>query len=175
MHMKTMGITTLRHRLITSLFILTLSASCSHTTSPLPQEVSKTQGDATPAGAVVPFPPGSYRYTCDGFNWIPNQIGKHLTARCIKRNEDRMYTALDLTGCRDDISNMDGTLSCSKGDSDPPKGSYRATTRLIVMANGRISSAESLAGNGQWVRSSHPGFCGYGQDLANVDGTLTCH
>lgn len=135
-----------------------------------------TDNAIRPSGGVIrPVPNGSYLLTCSEVKWGERVSPTFLAAKCIKIDESQIYTGLDVAGCNGDIANMDGELSCPKGDTPPPPGSYLMTSRHIVTKSGAIASAQCLRIDGRWQVSSHSGHCGYGQDLANLNGTLTCN
>lgn len=117
-------------------------------------------------------PQGSYRLTCSNVKLDQDT----LAGNCLSIKEAWVYTSLSIYGCVDDIANMDGRLSCSKGGV-PPKGSYKQTCRLIEVQRvpGVPLTAECQAVDGHWIRTNHEGSCPAGQDLANLNGQLTCH
>jgi len=117
-------------------------------------------------------PEGSYRQTCKDLELK----GDLLTAQCLTRKEKYEPARLVIYGCLDDIANMDGQLSCSKGNRLPPSGSYKLTCRHIEM--GTIvnvpMTAQCLARDGDWKRTNHSAVCENGRDLANINGQLSC-
>lgn len=123
-------------------------------------------------GIAANAPQGSYRLTCAYAKLNLNT----LTGKCIDIKEQWIDAWLNIYGCVDDIANMDGVLSCSKGGV-PPKGSYRKTCRLIEVNTvaGVPLTAQCQAGDGHWLRTNHAGSCPEGKDLANLNGQLTCN
>lgn len=120
-------------------------------------------------------PEGSYRMTCANVKMDKDM----LVGKCLRIHDKKDIwesTSLNIYGCVDDIANIDGTLSCSKG-GEPPKGSYRQTCRRIevnIMPKVPLS-AECKTETGYWIRTNHAGSCPQGKDLANLNGKLTCN
>lgn len=123
---------------------------------------------AQPISKRVP-PAGSYEKTCRKVTFD----GTTLRATCITQDEHIAPALLDVTGCRDDIRNMDGELTCSKGDSDPPKGSYYASCRSILV-EGSAMLLTCQAGSGKWIHTSRFDFSSCRTDIANIDGQVIC-
>ena len=119
------------------------------------------------AGANVPA--GSYRQSCSNCT----ASGDVLTASCKKINSQDNNTILyGYQACRSGIENMDGYLTCSKGDGALPSGSYAASCRnLNVEKNTLYASCRNV--NGDWKEASLPlGYCNY--EVYNTDGVLAC-
>lgn len=115
------------------------------------------------------LPAGSYRQSCtkcaasDG----------NLTAWCKKiNNQDNDSTLYSYQSCRSGIENKDGYLTCNKGDSALPSGTYKDSCRdLNVEKNTLYAKCRNV--NGDWKEASLPlGFCNY--EIYNTDGVLAC-
>lgn len=118
-------------------------------------------------GANVPA--GSYRQSCT--NCLAS--GGTLTATCKKINNQYVNSTLySYQACRSGIENLDGHLSCNRGDSAPPNGSYKASCyNLNVEKNNLYATCRNV--NGDWKEASLPlGYCNY--EIYNIDGVLAC-
>ena len=69
---------------------------------------------------TVPIPGGSYRASCSNVGTFrgPNG-GKFVTGRCRTANGTWLQTSLRFDGCRSDIANINGRLTCN---TSPPPG-----------------------------------------------------
>ncbi|MBC7924853.1 MAG: CVNH domain-containing protein [Bryobacteraceae bacterium] len=120
-------------------------------------------------GAAVNLPAGSYRQSCD--NCVAS--GGDLTAVCKKMNSQyNTSTVFQYKTCRSGIENLDGYLTCSKGDGALPGGSYKASCRnLNVEKNTLYATCRNVRGS--WKEASLPlGYCNY--EIYNTDGALAC-
>jgi hypothetical protein len=80
--------------------------------------VALTFGMFAGAGPAMaqPVPPGSYQSSCDNVSVMDDT----LRARCETEEGNWMNSRLnDYSECDGDISNIDGRLSCTRGDDDP--------------------------------------------------------
>ena len=124
---------------------------------------------AADCGADANVPAGSYRQSC-----VSCAVsGGDLTASCKKINSQYNNSTLyRYQSCRSGIENMDGYLTCSKGDSALPNGTYKASCRnLNVEKNTLYASCRNV--NGDWKEASLPlGNCNY--EIYNTNGVLAC-
>ena len=123
---------------------------------------------AADCGASANVPAGSYRQSCTACS----VSGESLTAWCKSiRNQDRQSTLYNFHACRSGIENMDGFLTCNKGDS-PPGGSYKGSCRNInVERNTLYASCRNV--NGDWKEANLAlGHCNY--EIYNTNGALAC-
>ena len=118
-------------------------------------------------GANVPA--GSYRQTC--INCLAT--GGNLTATCKKINQQYIESTLySYSQCRTGIANADGFLTCDRGDSDSPEGSYKASC-IQINTQQNVLYARCRKVNGAWQESSLPlGHCNY--QIYNLNGILAC-
>lgn len=124
---------------------------------------------ASSCGDGANVPAGSYRQSCD--RCVAS--GGTLTASCKKMNGLPNDTTLyKFESCRSGIENMDGYLTCARGDAALPNGSYKASCRnLNVEKNTLYATCRNV--NGDWKEASLPlGYCNY--QIYNTDGTLAC-
>ena len=122
------------------------------------------------AGAAPPG--GTYRATCSDLN-LDNS--GNLYGRCKKIDGSRVISTLNVSGCRQNIANIDGHLRC---DGVGPVGSYAKTCWNIRTDNATLR-AECRTRNGgvkatqldevAWHRCQEKGA-----DIANTDGVLGC-
>ena len=114
-------------------------------------------------------PAGSYRQSCN--SCIAS--GGNLTASCKKINGAFNSTVLyKFQACRSGIENMDGYLTCARGDSPLPNGSYKASCRnLTVQQTTLYATCRNV--NGDWREASLPlAYCNY--EIYNANGVLVC-
>jgi len=118
------------------------------------------------------LPAGSYRQTCT----LCNVTGGNLTASCRKikatYNSDVTSTLYGFAACRSGIENLDGFLTCAKGDAPLPAGSYGGSCRdLNVEKNMLYATCRNV--NGDWKPTNLSlNHCNY--QIYNIDGTLAC-
>ena len=124
----------------------------------------------TSGGARADSPPkGSYQQSCNNVS----AQGSTLSASCKNRGGGWQQTTLsDYRQCIGDISNMNGSLQCSKG-APPPGGSYKQSCQDIFMAGSTLKASCKNRG-GQWVATSLDGVNQCVGDIANLDGALRC-
>ncbi len=123
---------------------------------------------AADCGPSANVPAGSYRQSCTNCS----VSGGNLTAWCKTiRSQDQPSTLYNFPACRSGIENMDGFLTCSKGDP-PPNGSYKDSCRNInVEKNTLYASCRNV--NGDWKETDlHLGYCNY--EIYNTNGVLAC-
>jgi hypothetical protein len=121
-----------------------------------------TYGNRTP-------PPGSYRQSCSRLTIIDNT----LSASCGTLSNASRSSSLDVRGCTGDISNIDGFLTCPKGNGPAPSGSYLKSCRDIVVA-GTVLKALCETPQGGWRPSTLPNYQNCGGQIENHLGTLRC-
>ena len=124
---------------------------------------------ANDCGPSANVPAGSYRQSCN-----PCEVsGGDLTATCKKMNgSENRSTLFNFSACRSGIENLDGHLTCNKGDGQPPNGSYKASCRNINVEKG-VLYADCRNVNGDWKTTSLPlGQCSY--EVYNTNGVLAC-
>jgi hypothetical protein len=124
---------------------------------------------ANSCGDNASVPAGSYRQSCDSCV----ASGGTLTASCKKMNGlPNNSTLYKFEACRSGIENMDGYLTCAKGDSALPNGSYKASCRnLNVEKNTLYATCRNV--NGDWKEASLGlGYCNY--EIYNTNGVLAC-
>jgi hypothetical protein len=115
------------------------------------------------------LPAGSYRQSCNSCV----ASGGTLTASCKKINGLINNTTLyKFQACRSGIENMDGYLTCTRGDSPLPNGSYKASCRnLNVQQSTLYATCRNV--NGAWKEASLPlAYCNY--QIYNANGVLAC-
>ncbi|WP_392530160.1 CVNH domain-containing protein [Nostoc sp. C117] len=80
-------------------------------------------------------PPGSYQRSCWNIQAIGNTNGDiTLYATCSNGNGEAVNSQLrHYDTCKEDISNIDGYLTCARGNFAPPPGSYRETCRDLYV------------------------------------------
>jgi hypothetical protein len=133
-------------------------------------EIYNVDGFLTCVHGQGNLPAGDYRGTCRDLSWN----GSVLAGTCKSRRGAWGPTSLNDVGkCRGEINNIDGFLTCAKGDDNPPQGSYRQTCRNFVLAKG-VLNASCLSRQGQWA-ASHLSYRGCIGDISNHDGVLTCN
>jgi hypothetical protein len=123
---------------------------------------------AADCGPSANVPAGSYRQTCTACS----VGGGNLTAWCkTMRNQDQQTTLYSYPACRSGIENLDGFLTCSKGDP-APNGTYKASCRNINVEKGTLY-ASCRTVNGGWKEANlQLGYCNY--QIYNTDGALAC-
>jgi hypothetical protein len=128
-----------------------------------------TSAHAADCGDGANVPAGSYRQSCT--NCVA--AGGSLTASCKKINSQYNNSTLySYQSCRSGVSNMDGYLTCDKGDSAPPGGSYKASCRSLNVEKGTLY-ATCRNVRGDWKEASLTlGACNY--EIYNADGALAC-
>lgn len=124
------------------------------------------------AGKVAP--PGSYLHSCKEIKFD----GRHLDAHCWQKDgTGPVGASLDTLGCMDLIRNMDGVLTCSKGDAPPPTGSYYQSCRSIEVSSGAMmldcDKGGKFGGKANWNHNARIDIPCTG-DLANINGTVIC-
>jgi CVNH domain len=115
------------------------------------------------------LPAGSYRQSCNACT----ANGGNLSAVCRTINSQDNRTTLDgYQACRSGIINIDGYLTCNKGDGPLPAGTYPASCRdLNVEKNTLYGNCRNV--NGDWKQASLDlGHCNY--PIYNSDGVLAC-
>jgi CVNH domain len=128
-----------------------------------------TSSAAASCGDGANVPAGSYRQSCTSCV----ASGGDLTASCKKMNGQPNNTTLyKFQSCRSGIENMDGYLTCARGDGALPNGSYKASCRnLNVEKNTLYATCRNV--NGEWKEASLPlGYCNY--EIYNTNGALAC-
>jgi CVNH domain len=114
------------------------------------------------------LPTGSYQRSCS----FAQTDGHTLTATCKDRSGHDVRTTLsDYAACRNDITNMNGVLHCSKIDL-PPGGSY-ARSCDDIWVDGTTLFARCRRIDGTWVQANLA-YKGCTNDIANLNGTLSC-
>ena len=114
-------------------------------------------------------PQGSYQQSCSN----EHMRGDRLVAYCTNGYGQRVRSTLDVNGCRGDIANLNGRLSCRErfhqrpngnaygydnnrvgyNDYGVPTGGYQQTCNNERMS-GSVLFATCEAVNGQWVNTS---------------------
>lgn len=128
-----------------------------------------TTSAAASCGDNANVPAGSYRQSCNSCV----ASGGNLTASCTKiNNQSNNSTLYQYQSCRSGIENMDGYLTCAKGDGPLPSGSYIGSCRnLNVEKNTLYATCRNV--NGDWKEASLPlGYCNY--EIYNTNGRLAC-
>lgn len=127
------------------------------------------QAAAGDCGPSANLPAGSYRQSCDQCQ----VSGGDLTALCKSmRGAQVTSTLFGFSTCHSGIENLDGYLTCSKGDAQPPAGSYRASCRNVNVEKGSLY-ADCRNVRGDWKPASLGlGRCNY--EVYNTDGRLAC-
>lgn len=117
-------------------------------------------------------PAGTYHTTCCG----NTRHGDLLSAACQTRDGNWNRSTFDLAAaCRTDVYNLDGFLTCMRGDFDPPGGSYIQTCRDIIAKKGGTLTALCLTKHGSWSKTTlNLGGCYPGAEIWNDDGGLHC-
>lgn len=126
---------------------------------------------------ALQLPAGSYRASChQAHAWGGPGGAKTLTALCRRANGQTLQSTLRYDGCRGDIANVGGRLTCK--DSPPPgsaapAGSYQRSC-WNVRRLGATLFATCRDSQGRPVQSSIViASCG-ARDIANIGGRLTC-
>jgi len=123
------------------------------------------------ASAQNSIPLGSYEQTCGG-SYVS---GNTLYSACSSKSSSTRYAQLvSYQECRGDIANLDGFLTCPKGDADAPDGSYLYSCRdLVVRRNNLYATCQTNIGS--WVNTNPTNLANFGSyrgDIVNIDGTL---
>lgn len=121
-----------------------------------------TYGNRTP-------PAGSYRQSCANLTMIDNS----LSANCRTISNASRSSSLDVRGCTGDISNIDGFLTCAKGNGPAPSGSYLKSCRDIVVA-GTVLKASCETPQGAWLPTTLNNYQNCGGQIENHLGALRC-
>jgi hypothetical protein len=121
-----------------------------------------TYGNRTP-------PSGSYRQSCANLTMIDNT----LSANCRTTSNAASSSSLDVRGCTGDISNVDGFLTCPKGNGPAPAGSYQKSCRDIVIA-GTVLKALCETPQGGWLPTTLTNYQNCRGQIENHLGTLRC-
>jgi hypothetical protein len=112
-------------------------------------------------------PSGSYQQSCNNIY----MTGPILNANCLRRNGQVSQTTLNVLNCKGgDISNQDGQLTC--GGGQVPSGSYQLSCNNAYML-GSVLIAQCRDMSGRMV-STQLNIQGCRQDIANINGSLTC-
>ncbi len=121
-----------------------------------------------PAG----LPPGSYRQSC--VNTYVTASGLH--AGClVGAGSLRLWNRnFDFTTCRTPVSNVFGNLSCGRGTTIPPAGSYTASCHNPT-TTGTLLEATCKRTTNQWNEASLNQFATCSLDISNENGFLRCH
>jgi hypothetical protein len=115
-------------------------------------------------------PSGSYRQSCRDL-WVD---GDTLHSQCKDRDGNWRNAALkDFKACRSAVYNMEGYLTCVRGNANPPAGSYDESCRNINV-NGTSLAADCRTISGSWQHASLSSFDGCRSAVRNIDGYLTC-
>lgn len=115
-------------------------------------------------------PPGPYAKSCRD-TWVEGSL---LHSSCKDWGGDwRAATLKDFKFCRSLVYNMDGYLTCVRGNADPPAGSYQKSCRNITV-DGAGVEADCKTTSGSWVHTSIPSFDRCRSAVSNMDGVLTC-
>lgn len=129
-------------------------------------DIGNADGILTCAKGNVPK--GSYLATC----LRPTATGSDLSASCRAKNGGHSDTTLaGFDQCNGDIGNLDGHLTCAKGNV--PQGSYLKTC-VNPAANGSTLFATCRAKDGQWRATELAGYAQCIGDVSNDNGSLTC-
>jgi hypothetical protein len=117
------------------------------------------------------LPQGTYKQSCNNCT----VSGSNLTAKCnpIKGTYNQSYSTLNNYGaCRSGIENLDGNLTCDKGDATAPAGSYRTSCRDIAVEKGSLyAKCRNVAG--VWKEAAVSlNTCNQG--VYNANGVLGC-
>lgn len=117
-------------------------------------------------------PAGSYRQSCS----TCAVSGTNLTASCKRiANNYNAYissTLFNYPSCRSGIENIDGYLTCAKGDAPLPGGTYASSCRNLNVEKGTLY-ATCRNVNGDWRETNLSlGHCNY--QIYNSDGVLAC-
>ncbi|HEY2113148.1 MAG TPA: CVNH domain-containing protein, partial [Dongiaceae bacterium] len=113
-------------------------------------------------------PFGSYQLSCNGIY----MTGPILHASCLNRNGRAWETTLNVLGCKGDIANQNGQLSCQGIANQLPAGSYQQSCNGAYMT-GPILRAKCRDQSGRMVQAEL-NVLGCRQDIANMNGYLTC-
>ena len=121
-------------------------------------------------------PPGTYLQSCGGVS----SIGSMVTAKqCQNRAGSYLYNqSFNFAGCQDDIRNIDGNITCSKGDRPPPRGSYLATCVQVAVKSdvlyAKCKPASGIDNTSNWQNTSINHYRSCGGDIVNQNGSLRC-
>ncbi|MBD2303176.1 hypothetical protein [Nostoc sp. FACHB-190] len=135
------------------------------------------------AYARTRLPSGSYQATCTQVQVVVSSANSsHLQGYCKDRRGYPQIAVLEnFDKCRGDIYNLDGFLTCVKGDSDAPSGSYRQSCYDIeVQGNLLYATCKTSSGNpgrngrGKWIDTTLNNFRLCSKDIANTNGFLRC-
>jgi hypothetical protein len=113
-------------------------------------------------------PFGSYQLSCNGIY----MTGPILHASCLNRNGRAWETTLNVLGCKGDIANQNGQLSCQGAANQIPAGSYQQSCNGAYMT-GPVLRAKCRDQSGRMVQAEL-NVLGCRQDIANMNGYLTC-
>lgn len=117
------------------------------------------------------LPQGTYKQSCSSCT----VSGSNLTAKCnpIKGTYNQFYNTLNNYGaCRSGIENLDGYLTCDKGDAPAPAGSYRESCRDIDVEKG-VLYAKCRNVGGDWKEAAVT-LKTCNQSVYNTNGALAC-
>jgi hypothetical protein len=159
--------------------------------------VSLLAASVAPAGAQT-IPSGSYQQSCTNIR----VRGDQLIANCTSSQGSRVRSSIALQGCRGDIANSDGQLTCNVNNSgngyrrnhqyaggnygggnygggngnyggSTPSGSYQQSCRNTQMRGGVLTATCPETNGNLMTTSLNVRQCG-GTDIANRNGRLTC-
>jgi hypothetical protein len=131
--------------------------------------VTNIDGQLTCDRGTSPGPTGSYQLSCRD---VVTNLSR-LDASCRTMGGGYRGTTLDVTGCRSGVTNIDGFLTCDKGDA-APAGSYQLSC-INVVTHGPTVSAQCRTKNGGFTATSvNFANCPPGK-IDNLDGKLTCN
>ena len=121
-------------------------------------------------GSTMP-PPGSYLQTCRDVSLVEGV----LRASCKKLDGRWQVSQLAaLNECKSQIRNIDGYLTCDRGTSSAPAGSYLKTCHDVQVIDTSMT-ARCKRKNGTWISARLDGFDQCVGDIANNDGVLKCN
>lgn len=125
--------------------------------------------------AAQNVPSGTYQQSCKDIR----VNGDTLQARCEDNSRHWRTTELsDFYQCSGDITNVNGTLTCDRsqsnyGQTGVPAGSYQQSCRDIRRRGNRLE-ARCEDGNRNWNSTSLDNVDRCTSDITNVNGTLQC-
>lgn len=125
--------------------------------------------------AAQNVPSGTYQQSCKDIR----VNGDTLQARCEDTSRHWRNTELsDFWRCSGDITNVNGTLTCDRSQSNSwqtsgPAGSYQQSCRDIRRRGNRLE-ARCEDGNRNWKWTSLDNVDRCTSDIANVNGQLQC-
>ena len=135
-------------------------------------DISNVNGQLTCNAGGTPDntpPSGSYQQSCNNIY----MTGPILNANCLRRNGQVSQTTLNVLNCKgSDISNQDGQLTCGGGGGQIPSGSYQLSCNGAYMM-GPVLLARCRDISGRMV-STQLNVQNCRQDIANINGNLTC-